>query len=310
MEPNDDYDSPWKDLLEVAFEPFMRFFFPQAAAEIDWSRGYESLDQAFQQVVREAETGRRYADKLMKVWRVDDGQEIWVLVHVEIQASREAGFAERLYVYNYRIFDRYHRPVATFAILADDDAAWRPGAYERELFGCKARLDFPRVKLLDYQNDLAALARDPNPFAVVVHAHLATKATRHDLQARLSEKLRITRRLYELGYGKDEILMLYAFIDWVMALPEELAIVYHETIRDWEAETMRYVTTAERIGMKQGLEQGKQLGETEMLLRLLEKRFGPLSEELRGKLQATDAATLLEWSERLWTAERPEDVIH
>ena len=80
----------------------------------------------------------------------------------------------------------------------------------------------------------------------------------------MSEKLWITRRLYELGYGKDEILMLYAFIDWVMALPEDLAIVYHETIRDWEAEIMRYVTTAKRIGMEQGVKQGKRFEQKAM----------------------------------------------
>jgi hypothetical protein len=38
-----DYDDPWKEALSVCFEPFMAFFFPQAHAEIDWSRGYESL---------------------------------------------------------------------------------------------------------------------------------------------------------------------------------------------------------------------------------------------------------------------------
>jgi len=37
-------------------------------AQIDWSRGYKSLDKEFPQVVREAEVGRRYVDKLVKVW--------------------------------------------------------------------------------------------------------------------------------------------------------------------------------------------------------------------------------------------------
>jgi hypothetical protein len=61
----------------------MAFFFPQAHAEIDWPRGYEVLDKELQQVVRAAETGRRVVDKLVKVWR-RDGQEAWVLIHVEV----------------------------------------------------------------------------------------------------------------------------------------------------------------------------------------------------------------------------------
>jgi hypothetical protein len=64
----DDYDLPWKDVLESHFEDFMAFFFPQIHAEIDWSRGYEFLDQELSQVVRDAELGKRLADKLVKVW--------------------------------------------------------------------------------------------------------------------------------------------------------------------------------------------------------------------------------------------------
>src|SRR5262245_65444420 len=52
-----DYDSPWKEMLDGYFPAFMAFFFPAAAAEIDWSRGYESLDTELQQIVRDAALG-------------------------------------------------------------------------------------------------------------------------------------------------------------------------------------------------------------------------------------------------------------
>ena len=47
---SDDFDSPWKDILEGYFPDFMAFFFPAAAAEIDWSRGFEPLDKELAQV--------------------------------------------------------------------------------------------------------------------------------------------------------------------------------------------------------------------------------------------------------------------
>jgi hypothetical protein len=83
-EPQDDYDSPWKEALERYFAAFMAFFFPQAHADIDWARGHEFLDKELQQVVRDAELGRRLADKLVKVWR-RSGEEAWVLAHIEVQ---------------------------------------------------------------------------------------------------------------------------------------------------------------------------------------------------------------------------------
>ncbi len=37
--PNTDFDTPWKDVLEIYFEDFVSFFFPQAHAGIDWNQG-------------------------------------------------------------------------------------------------------------------------------------------------------------------------------------------------------------------------------------------------------------------------------
>src|SRR5262249_18508080 len=110
----DDLDSPGKEILEQGLEVFLAFRFPHVHAAIDWTRQPEFLDKELQQIVREAEHGKRYVDKLVKVW-LKDGREEWVLVHVEVQAQEEADFAERMYVYNYRLFDRYNRKVVSLA---------------------------------------------------------------------------------------------------------------------------------------------------------------------------------------------------
>ncbi|GJD23664.1 hypothetical protein RIVM261_086200 [Rivularia sp. IAM M-261] len=81
-----DYDSPWKEAIEVYFESFLELCFPQIHADIDWSRGYESLDTDLREVTRDAEIGNRLADKLVKVW-LHDGEEVVVLIHVEIHSS-------------------------------------------------------------------------------------------------------------------------------------------------------------------------------------------------------------------------------
>ena len=144
-----DYDSPWKEALDRYFVAFLELLFPKVHAQIDWSRGYQSLDKEFQQAVREAEVGRRYVDKLVKVW-TKDGLERWVLIHIEVQTAREAEFPKRMYIYNYRVFDRYDTPVASLAVLADDDPNWRPDAFQNSLFDCEAGIRFKPVKLLDF----------------------------------------------------------------------------------------------------------------------------------------------------------------
>jgi hypothetical protein len=110
-------------------------------------------------------------------------------------------------------------------------------------------------------------------------------------------------------------LAVYAFIDWVMALPQGLEIDYPNAVASLDEEQkMRYVTTAERIGMEKGerigMEKGERIGEAKMLVRLLEMRFGPLSEERRRQLESADAESLLEWSERILTAQTVDEVFH
>ncbi|MDY7050216.1 MAG: hypothetical protein RPG89_16750 [Microcystis panniformis WG22] len=57
--PNTDFDTPWKDVLEIYFEDFVSFFFPHAHVGIDWNQDFEFLDKELQKVVRDAELGKR-----------------------------------------------------------------------------------------------------------------------------------------------------------------------------------------------------------------------------------------------------------
>ncbi|MGH7140663.1 MAG: hypothetical protein ACREHD_33440, partial [Pirellulales bacterium] len=165
------------------FEPFMAFFFPIAHGEIDWARDVDTLDKELQQITPESEQGRRVVDKLVKVWRTD-GKEEWVLVHVEVQSQPETEFARRMFIYNHRLFDRYNRKVASFAILGDNRPGWRPDRFGYELWGTEVGIRFATAKLLDYAGDEAALESNTNPFAVVVLAHLKALETARDDEAR------------------------------------------------------------------------------------------------------------------------------
>ncbi len=171
-----DNDSPWKEILEAYFPQAMQFFFPQTAALINWERPHEFLDKEFQQIAPKAELGRRYADKLVKVWQIQ-GEEIWLLIHVEIQAKSEDNFAERMFSYSLRIFDKFAQPAISLAILCDADSAWRPNQYSYNYPDCGLHFRFGTVKLLDYQNRWTELEASDNPFATVVMAHLKTQQT-------------------------------------------------------------------------------------------------------------------------------------
>jgi hypothetical protein len=256
----DDYDSPWKEALEQYLAECLELLFPEVYAGIDWDRGYESLDQELRQVLADAEQGPRVVDKLVRVWR-RAGAESWVLVHLEVQAQPVRDFAERMFVYYYRLFDRYRRPITSLAILADERPRWRPRDFDRAQWGCRVRFEFPVAKLLDLRPRVAELGASRNPFVAVLLAHLGAQETRGDNPARYAAKFAALRRLYDLGYNQAEILRLYRVIDWLMRLPRELeAELLREMERFEEVRRMPYVTSAERIGIEKGLQQGLQQG--------------------------------------------------
>lgn len=288
-----DYDSPWKEALELYFEDFLAFFFPEAHVDIHWGAGHHFLDKELQQVARDADTGRRLVDKLVRVRR-NSGEEAWVLVHVEVQGQADSSFAERMYVYNYRLFDRYHRKVASLAVLADGSPNWRPHQYGYDLWGCRAALRFPVAKLLDYADRWPALEASDNPFAVVVMAHLKAMETRDDPRGRFHSKLSLVRRLYERGYAKRDIMELLRFIDWVMVLPGELEHQLDKEVARYEEERrMRYVTSWERSGFKRGMEKGSLLGLREAVRDILCARFTSVPRHITELIEQTDDTTLL-----------------
>jgi hypothetical protein len=150
--------------------------------EIDWEKGYEFLDKELQKVAPDAKTGRRTVDKLVKVW-LKDGTEIWTVIHVEIQGKADPGFAKRMYMYNYRLFDKHHKKIVSLAVLTDNRKNWKPDRYGYEVCGCRVQLQFPVVKLLDYLKDWDYLESSVNLFAVVVVTHLKGLETRANATA-------------------------------------------------------------------------------------------------------------------------------
>ncbi len=258
--PPTEYDSPWKDILQTYFKEFMQFFFPAAHDEIDWTKKPEFLDKELKEAVRDAELGRRFADKLVKLYRTN-GEENWILVHVEVQSQEEWEFAARMYTYNYRIYDMYKKPVASLAILGDERKNWNPSQFGYSLFGCTLNFQFPIVKLVDYQQKLSELETDGNPFATVVMAHLAAMNTLRDRNERKVQKLALVQRLYERGLEEQDVINLFAFIDWMLTLPSDLEAEFDREVQQLEArQSMKYVTSIERNARKESLLEGIEVG--------------------------------------------------
>lgn len=291
------YDEAWKEALSEYFEAFLNFFFPNVYSLIDWTQIPQSLDKELQQITASSKTSKRFADKLYQVW-LQDGNTAWVLIHVEIQSQYENEFPERMYIYNYRAFDLYHQPVISLAVLGDERKNWRPTSYHYELGGCGINFDFPMVKLLDYESQMVELELNNNPFAIIVMAHLRTKATTRNPQQREQWKWMLIRGLYDRGLEREQIIKLFQIIDRMMTLPNPLQQSLNQKIEQFEEErTMPLLSNLELRGIEKGKEIGKEIGAVQnasaSVKIVLNTRLGEIPVEINNALgEITDLSIL------------------
>jgi len=308
--PNDHYDSPWKEAIEHYFQEFIAFFFPDAYRSVDWSKEHIFLDQELRAVVQDAELGTRFVDKLVRVTELS-GSESWIYIHVEVQGTRQTEFSKRMFVYNYRIFDRYEKPVASLAVLADQHKHWKPTSYGYNVLGCRLTLDFPVAKLTDYDEKLDELLASDNAFGLITAAHILTRQTRKKHQERYEAKLRLIKILYQRHWDKKRVINLLTVVDWLMTLPAWLDTKVWQEIETIEKhKNMKYITSIERIGIAKGREEGRVEGESKLLKRQLERRFGALPAWAIELLSNANEPSLEAWGEAILTAQTLEAVFN
>ncbi len=338
----DDHDGAWKEVLELYFPQMLALLAPDLHALIGWTMPVEFLDKELQAVLRAGTPtqGRRHADKLARV-RLLDGEDALLLVHVEVQgrlSGRQALqiFCWRMLEYNVLFRHRERRKrkaqlppsVYSLGILIDQSAHQRTEqdttqltdrlTYQDDFLPQQTRFSFPIVELESWRSrwdELDALA-PTNPFAVLMMAQLQASA-HPDKATRLAPLLDLTRRLYGYGYTRDQIGALLRLVEWIIHLPPALETDYLQAARQLEQEhTMSYVTIAERHGLAKGLAKGRIEGwaggriegQAELLLGLIQRRFGPVPDDVTQRIQTAQTAQLQAWSLNVLDAVTLEDV--
>ena len=136
--------------------------FPLLAARIDWTRPARFHDTRLGRIGLASGSGEMRADMLVEVGLLGGG-EAMVLVHIEVQAQRDAGLGLRMYRYHYRIHDLYERFPVSLVVLADEEPGWRPGPFEHGMGSSVSVFRYETCKLLEV--DLGPWLEAGNPVA-------------------------------------------------------------------------------------------------------------------------------------------------
>jgi len=277
----------------------LRFFIPHLYQDADFSNGFTFLDKELEQLSRKSRKGAKYVDKLVKV-QLKNGEDQWILVHIEVQGYADKEFPERMFRYYYRIYDKYSEKIVSLALITGMDKGISDGRFELEAYGSGILFRYLSPRLMDFDKD--ELEKSDNPIALIILACQGREEAKKRGEA-YNIKLRLIRSLYEKGYTQDEIRAIFDFIDWIITLNDKEEELILEEIKEIEeVKKMPYVGNMERIirkkaitegkkegkkeGIKEGIKEGMLKKSIELLLKTLDERFGKVPSDVTDYVKA------------------------
>lgn len=124
------------------------------------------------------------------------------------------------------------------------------------------------------------------------------------------EKIALIRALREREYHGEQVIHLYKVVDYMITLSERIEQLVGKIVREFEAESEWPLTSLEELaikrgaaqgleqgleqGLQQALQQGLQQGTVEMIMRILQRRYGEVALSLKPKLQAIQSVERLQ----------------
>jgi hypothetical protein len=270
------FDEAWKKVIETFFPHLIKFFLPKLYEDADLAKPPVFLDKEMEQLSKKSRKGAKYVDKLIKI-HLKDGKEQWMLIHIEVQGYPDKEFSHRMFRYFYRIFDKHNKKIVSMAILTGFETSSLENRYELEAYGSHLLFEYPTFRIMDYDSEELERSDNPIALAVLISQEKERAERRGD---KFNTKLRLIRLLYSKGYVKEDIIGLLEFLDWSLQVTEEEEVLIWEEIKKMEDDKMPYVTSWERIAIKEGIKEGALITGREMILELLEERFGSISYDI------------------------------
>ncbi|HHW01869.1 MAG TPA: DUF4351 domain-containing protein [Thermoanaerobacterales bacterium] len=317
-----DRDILWKGIIEDLFKEFISFFMPEIYEHIDFNKGHSFLDKELAKIFNESDNKKKYPDKLAKVY-LKNGDEKWILIHIEIQGYKEDEFAERMFTYFYRIYDKYRRKINAIAIFTDEDQKYKIDKFEYKFYNTKLTYEYGTYKIIEQSED--ELKQNSNPFALVVLASLYLIKSKKSINDRYMYKLSLIRLMLQKGYNREQIEKLFIFIDSLLELPKKEALKFNEEIKilskegdsmglSWESTNLAKVfkeigrEEGKAEGKAEGKVEGRAEGKAETLVKLIRKKFNLIPKHYEDKIMILDEKKLDNIIDNIFTIQDIKDI--
>ncbi len=287
-----DHDRLFKELLQTFFDEFITLFFPKLRREIDLS-GLRFLQQ---ELFTDVTAGEKHRVDLLAEVRLK-GEESLILVHVENQAQFQPEFAERMFIYFTRLYQKFRRkilPIAIFSYETPHDEA------------DEFQIGFPFLEVLRFKFYALELKKrnwreyiqSDNPAAAALLSKMGYRP-----EEKVQVKLEFMRMLTRMRLDPARMTLIAGFFEIYLKLNADEEQTLANEIRKLDAkevQKMMELTTSWH-------EEGQIDGLINLLTRQAKKRFGEIPPDLEAGLRGLSKERLEEIGEALLTISSLEE---
>jgi len=272
------HDQVFKNLLGTFLPDFLALVAPEPAGRLDLSR-WELLDK---EIFTDWPKGKRRELDLLAAVTLTGNPDRKALIHVEIEARCRPEMGSRLAGYYMQIQLRYGLPVLPILLCL---RRGRPGVHLELVAEGAFGLEVGRFTFYSFglAKSLAEeyLTKD-QPLAWALAALM-----RSESMSRAQHKLACLRRIAAASLADLDRLQLVNCVETYLQLDDREAEELEALQTPGHGEEVRAMrlTWAEQV-KKEGLEEGREQGFRQALLRQLSARFGPLSEDTKRRMEA------------------------
>ena len=267
-----DHDQLFKELLSTFFIEFVELFLPDVAALMD----RDSITFLPQEYFTDLITGdRKIIDLIAKVRF--QGQDAFFIIHLENQSFSEAEFARRMFFYFAKLHQEYLLPIYPVVIFSFDKPQ-RPEStnYKVSLANLEV-LNFNFTSIQLNQLSWRDFLNQQNPIAAALMAKMKIQPI-----DRPKVKAECLRLLATLKLDPARTRLISGFVDTYLTLNVTEEQTFQTELDrmglNKEEKVMEIVTSWMRTGMRNEAEK--------LVLRQLNRRFGPIEAELEQQIQA------------------------
>ncbi|MCE7981626.1 MAG: hypothetical protein DYG89_10560 [Caldilinea sp. CFX5] len=297
--PQTSHDRLFKEFLERFLPDFLRLFFPEEAARLDFSTLHFPRQELLVNVPRQL---LRITDVVGEV-KTFAGEPELIIVHVEIEGNDPKPLPKRMFDYYALMRILQQKPVLPLALVfayGVGGLKWR--TYQEKLWGRElVRFRYGQVGLRALDSE--EYQSQNNPIAATL-AVLMKRRGRSKAQV----KLTALQTVVNSNLTEGDKLFLINMVETYLP-QQEVFDAREEVMQALQAIEQTWMDKILEKGQQQGHQQGQQEGMRTLLLLMLSSKFGPLPQPIVDQLNAIDdTAVFANLSQQLLTATRLDEI--